>query len=419
MEERKMGANHPLESAVTRRQFGALAMGGMTSLAMAGGSGCAAPESAPPAPAPLRRSTLEAPVFLAGVPRQGGEAATEEAVWQAALAATDFSWLSRGDMVVVKPVCNSGNAYPATTDPLALRAMIRLLRERGAGRVLVADMSGVQFVRFSPDHQRGSTRALMRSNGIARAVEEAGGEIHAFEEKGWDAFFEQTPVSGGSWSGPIMMPALLEEADHIVLMPRCGRHLMAASTLAHKAAVGWWRHDTRLEYHRDAATISEKTAEANTVASLRDKQRLVLTSATRILTTFGPDNGYVVAPATGLVIASPSVVAHDMVSLAWLLEGRRATPPERRDSALDDPHRSGLVVSLANRVATHWLGGVGQALRAQPPPLQNLERVWDDRVLRRAFEISGGVPRVDLIATGASVPRSLREQLVAAVSLPG
>ena len=74
-------------------------------------------------------------------------------------------------------------------------------------------------------------------------------------------------------------------------------------------------------------------------------------------------------------------------------------------------------MNLTNRMVTHWLGGLRQALRAQSPPLQNLERVWDDRALRRAFEIFGGVPRVDLIATGGGVPRSLREQLGAAVSL--
>jgi uncharacterized protein (DUF362 family) len=413
-----MALERPVESAVTRRQFGALALGGVASLVIAGGRAAAAPESAQPAAAALRRAPLSTPVVLAGLPRQSAEEATEEAVRQAALAATDFSWLSRGDTVVIKPVCNSGNAYPATTDPLALRAMIRLLREQGAGRILVADMSGVQFVRFSPDALRGSTRELMQSSGIARAVEDAGGEIHAFEEQGWDAFYEETPASGQSWAGPIMMPALLEEVDHVILMPRCARHLMAASTLGLKAAVGWWRHDTRLEYHRDADTMPEKTAEANTLPSMAEKQRLVLSSATRILTTFGPDQGYVVAPETGLVIASQSVVAHDMVSLAWLIEGRRGTPLEKRDSAIDDPHRSALVVNLANRMATHWLGGFRQALRAQSPPLQDLETVWDDRVLRRAFEISGGVPRVDLVATGSGVPRSLREQLVAALGLP-
>ena len=76
-----------------------------------------------------------------------------------------------------------------TTDPVALRAMIGLLRERGARRVIVADMSGVQFVRFGKDHLSGSTRELMETAGMARAAREAGAEVHGFEEAGWDGFF--------------------------------------------------------------------------------------------------------------------------------------------------------------------------------------------------------------------------------------
>jgi uncharacterized protein (DUF362 family) len=142
-------------------------------------------------------------VALAGAPRTAGEAGVERAVRAAAQSATDFSWLSRGDTVLIKPVCNSGNTYPATTDPVALRAMIRLLAERGAGRVIVADMSGVQFVRFGPDHLSGSSRALLHENGIAQAAEAAGGEVHAFEEAGWDAFFEERPEVHDHWSGSL------------------------------------------------------------------------------------------------------------------------------------------------------------------------------------------------------------------------
>ena len=39
------------------------------------------------------------------------------AVQRVAEAASDFSWLSRGDAVFIKPVGNSGNRYPATTSP--------------------------------------------------------------------------------------------------------------------------------------------------------------------------------------------------------------------------------------------------------------------------------------------------------------
>ena len=57
-------------------------------------------------------------------------------------AATDFSWLSKGDRVLIKMALNSGNPYPATTDPWSVKCMVKLLREKGAGRILVGDKSG-------------------------------------------------------------------------------------------------------------------------------------------------------------------------------------------------------------------------------------------------------------------------------------
>jgi hypothetical protein len=55
------------------------------------------------------------------------------------------------------------------------------------------------------------------------------------------------------------------------------------------------------------------------VKTLRDKQRLVLTVGTKILTTFGPDKGFVVEPERGLVIASEDIVAHEMVEASPIL----------------------------------------------------------------------------------------------------
>jgi uncharacterized protein (DUF362 family) len=401
---------------VTRRGFGLLAAGGLASLAL---PECARAASRQPSvPGRLAYSGRESvPVALAGVAAGAGDEATARAVRRAALAATDFSWLSRGDTVLIKPACNSGNPYPATTDPVALRAMIALLREKGAGRLIVADMSGVQFLRFDPDRTRGSTRELMGRSGMARAVEDAGAELHAFEEPGWDAFFEEVPAVKDSWAGPVLLPNLLSQVDHVVLVPRCSRHLLAGSTLGLKAAVGWWRHDTRLEYHRDASTFSEKTADANSVPAVRSRQRLVLTSATKLLTTFGPDQGTVSEPDTGLVIASTDVVAHDMISLAWLIENRAALPVAQREGPIDDPNTSQTVVSFANRVVTGMLGGMGAALAAERLERYDLGAVWDDRVLLRAFEIFGGVPRVELVDVDGGVPPSIQQHLGAAVRL--
>jgi hypothetical protein len=258
----------------------------------------------------------------------------------------------------------------------------------------------------------------MRSNGMLGSIEAAGGELIAFEEAGWDGFFEERPRVAASWKQPIQLPKILAEVDHVVLMPRCARHMLAGSTLGLKAAVGWWRHDSRLEYHHDAATFSQKTAESNTLPSLLEKQRLVLTSATKVLATFGPDDGHMVEPETGLVIASPSVLAHDMVSLAFLLETRVGVPGDLKDGVMDDPNQSQTFVDFSNRVVTHWLGGLRAAWTAESLPRYDLARVWDDRVLRHAALAFGGVPRVELVDAERSVPRAIREGLAAQLVLP-
>lgn len=406
------GTTHP--RGISRRDFHRISAA--AGLVLAGcGSGRTAAADLPRA----GQSAGRRQVALAGVPRGSGAADVGRALRRAVLGTTDLSWLSRGDTVFLKPVCNSGNVYPATTDPLALYEMITLLREHGAKRVIVGDMSGVQFVRFSPDRLTGSSRALMTGNGLLAAAEAAGAEVHAFEEAGWDGFFDETPVHGSNWKQPLLLPKVLKEVDHIVLMPRCSRHLLAGSTLGLKAAVGWWRHDTRLEYHHDARTFAEKTAESNTTPTLLEKQRLVVTCATKLQTTFGPDQGFMHEPETGLVLASDSIVAHDMVSLAWLNEGRKATPDSEKDSVVDDPNRSPWAVSTVNRVVNHFLGGVSKAISADALDPWSIDSVWQDRVLNRAFDVFDGVPEVDLVDANDGVPDGVLAALQAATRFRG
>jgi uncharacterized protein (DUF362 family) len=346
------------------------------------------------------------PVFLAGTNRGKGEQ-VKPAVRNAAEAATDFSWLSRGDPVFIKPVLNSGHPYPDTTSPLAVGAMIELLKEKGAGRVIVGDMSGVEHVKLSKDGVRGSTRSLMEASGLAAAALAAGGQLFAFEEGGWDSFYAEPPAVGSNWRGVLMMPNILREVEHIILVPRCGRHVLAGASLGLKAAVGYWRTDTRLEYHRDASTFHEKTAEGNTVATLLDKQRLVLTAADKVLATFGPDNGRICQPEIGLVIASESVVAHDMISLAWLIETRRAMRPAR-DSFRD---KSRLLASLGNRVVVGLLSDWKTALTSEALTKNALDSIGDDRALNHAYRVLGGRPEIALEVVNDLVPEDLQRRL--------
>ena len=95
------------------------------------------------------------------------------------------------------------------------------------------------------------------------------------------------------------------------------------------------------------------------MASLREKQRLTLTVADKVQATFGPDKGFVVEPATGLVLASESLVAHDMVSLAWLIECRRAVPEEQMKGRRD-PYTRPFIVNMGNRWVVQTPGGHDQ-----------------------------------------------------------
>jgi len=357
-------------------------------------------------------------VSLAGVEKGSTEDMLSEAIRNAAEVATDFSWLSKGDSVLIKPVVNSGNPYPATTSPAGIAAIVALLKEKGAGKVIISDMSGFEHVRLRRDGLTGSSRELMEKCGIAQAATAAGAELYFPEEDGWEAFFEEPPASDSHWKAGIMMPKILNDVDHLVLMPRCSRHMLAGSTLGLKAAVGYWRADSRLEYHHDAETFQEKTAESNTVPSLKEKQRLVLTTATKTLATLGPDKGYVTEPDTGLIIASDSVVAHDMVSLAWLLENRRLAPAAQKKGS-KDPYTSQMIVSIANKVVTKWLGGFGAALAAEKLTRHDIKTIWDDRVLNRAYWLWDGVPKVEIVDANDGVPSAVKEKLAQEVSLPG
>lgn len=359
----------------------------------------------------------ETPVFLSGLKQFSEENVLKEAVKDAARAATDFSWLSRGDTVLIKPASNSGKPYPATTHPAGIAAMVELLKEKGAGRIIVSDMSGIEYVKLSPNKVKGSTRKLMRQNGIAEAAVRAGAELYFPEEIGWKAFFEDTPVSSVHWKHGMMMPAILKEVDHIILMPRCGRHALLGSTLGMKCAVGYWRTDTRLEYHRDASSIQEKTADANTVSSLLDKQRLVLTTATKILTTFGPDWGFAAQPETGIVIASESIVAHDMVSLAWLLENRSKMSKAQKKKSWD-PYQTQFFADSGNRIVVLMLGGINEVLHAETLVRNDIHSIWDDRVLNRACQVMGGTPCVNLVNVNDAVSTAIKNKLMQIMTQP-
>ena len=301
------------------------------------------------------------PVYLYSPPSPADDAAVDNAVRRIILEATgDLSWLAAGDTVLLKPALNSGDPFPSTTHPGAVRAAADLLAERGA-RVVIGDQSGIEHLLHHPGGViRGSTMANFVHAGIAAPGDP---RFTAFEDGGWDSgFFRYRSRRTRSWKDGFFITNRVKEADHIISLPRVSTHSMAGATLGFKNMVGLLREDSRMEFHANgpmnafilrSATGSsleqhddgsgkflEKIVEISD--AVREKLRLTLFVATAVQATFGPDRygirigpsglgrAHIVRPPRGLVFGSADPVAAETVALAVLRDARRSLPVTAR-----------------------------------------------------------------------------------------
>jgi hypothetical protein len=104
-----------------------------------------------------------------------------------------------------------------------------------------------------------------------------------------------------------------------------------------------------------------------------------------------------------------------MVSLAWLLLNRLAMSDKEKTDARD-PYKHQIIVENVNRFVVNRLGGIKEAVHAEKLLRNDIDSIWDDRVLNRAYEVFGGVPEVKLVDVGESVPQDLIEALAGMVA---
>ncbi len=338
------------------------------------------------------------------------ETATTAAVRRAMLAATDLSWLHEGDSVFVKVASNSNLPAPSVTSPAMLEGVIHLLKEAGAGTVYVGDMSGALFVRHLAEETIGSTRQSMRENGLLAAAENAGATIHCFEEVPFaQAYVPGHPAGNHHWGDELQVAEILDRVDHIINLPRLGKHVLAGYTLGLKNAIGWVSDHSRMVLHRDGATLHEKIAEANAIPQLTGKTRLTMTLVDKALTTYGPDAGYHLELDHPLIVASEDVVSHDQVALMVLLWGRTQTP-EGWTSA--DPYPAESNGFNWYFVRTTW-GAEAAAVYQDLPTFNTLEDATALTQINYAYQIlHGGRPeRIEVVMGDMPLTESLLNML--------
>jgi uncharacterized protein (DUF362 family) len=237
-------------------------------------------------------------------------------------ATTDFSWLKKGDKVLIKLALNSGNEFPATSDPWVLKHVVGVLRSRGAGEVLVGDQSGVGDVHWKKDSQKGSSRALCQSAGLLSSIGDCGATPVFFEEAGYDSYLQTSPPGSHHWKMPLWIPSIVNQVDHIIFMPRVSSHVMGEITSGLKLSVGFLREDSRRDFHSGGENFYAMYEEIAQVPEISSKLRLTITSGRKVLTTIGPNDGDIAEPEHGLIFASEDLLANEILSYAWLLWNR-------------------------------------------------------------------------------------------------
>ena len=349
----------------------------------------------------------------------GGDDAAVAAVRQVC-AELDWSWLGPGDSVFVKVSCNSDKPHPSVTSPAAVTAVCAELFERGAGKVLVGDQAGIEYVRLAADGTlTGSTKECMEANGLLAAIEGAGATPHFIEKHGYDeGYFKATLPFSSNWSEGPYISSVIKEVDHIITLPRLSSHVIAGYTHAHKCAVGWLRDDSRYLMHFDAATMHEKYTELNYADEIASRHRLTITAGVKILLDMGPDQGTVAEADPMLVVASENMAHHDALTVALMAYVDDLTPPAGDLVFVYDKNCNDFNKMLTQTLVEMWYGvpwGKKDKSEYTDLPYHDYRKgVAHDRGLLRAYEILGGAPEtVAVKIVGGEPATELAEFLTA------
>ena len=214
----------------------------------------------------------------------------------------------------------------------------------------------------------------------------------------------------------MMLPNVIKEADHIVYLPRLSSHILAGYTHGLKSSVGWLRDDSRNHLHLDAASFYEKYTEVNYADEIRDRFRMIITLAEKMLLDLGPDDGTVHPVDPMIAIASQNLAHHDALSVAIQLHIDQVVEPDTTlsySAGLANTVNKAFVTTLVeSRTGLEWGPGAAEDytdLEAHPFE----QGLSSDRGLARAWQIEGGAPSdIPVLVVGEHPDSALAEYIV-------
>jgi uncharacterized protein (DUF362 family) len=200
--------------------------------------------------------------------------------------------ISEGDRILVKPNYNSADTPPASTEPEFLKAIVELLFEHGAGKVVVGESSWQML----------KTRKALDKTGTLAMLDGTGAEIAFFDEGN----YVKVEV-GGEYLGHVNLTEQAMGFDKLVYSCCMKTHFRADFSLSLKLPFGFTKKTDRIEFH--LRHLKEKLVDLNLVVH----PNLIIMDGRTCFITGGPFNGEVRKP--NVVMASGDRVAMDVEAI--------------------------------------------------------------------------------------------------------
>jgi uncharacterized protein (DUF362 family) len=204
--------------------------------------------------------------------------------------------LEKNSKVVIKPNLNSGDPFPASSDPLFIQALGKVLLDYGIDEIRIVESS--MFMR--------DTTEEAEKNGLLRVADNFGAKIEFLDGGRWI----NTEIPKGEYLRNAQLGQAVLTSDPLITVPCLKTHKFAKFTGAMKLYMGYVRGRDRLRMH--LRHLEEKIAD---LASYF-KPRLVLMDARKVFVTGGPVEGKVENP--NVILAGTDSVAIDAVGVAIL-----------------------------------------------------------------------------------------------------
>jgi uncharacterized protein (DUF362 family) len=200
--------------------------------------------------------------------------------------------INKGDQVLLKPNYNSTDPPPASSDPGFLKAIVELLYEHGAGKVILGESSW----------QGLSTRKALQKTGTLDALKDTGAEVAFLDEEK----FVRVNV-GGEYLKHVSLAERAMHVDKVIYSCCMKTHFRADFSLSLKLGFGFTKKSERMEFH--LRHLKEKLVDLNLVLH----PNLIIMDGRKCFITGGPFSGEVREP--NLILASGDRVAMDVESI--------------------------------------------------------------------------------------------------------